>query len=250
MENSKVAFALALTGLITACGGGSGGGDKSSNDVVLEPSASTSLDGIYLGDGFEPSVGNLEFMAMVLDSKVYAISSQDIQYKGEIVPNTASDYMLSLTMYSNTDLSAFDLALVEGKYESKNFINGEYDRRFGGSGEFALEYIPELYEQPASLEQVSGTWTDANTSRPPSVTINSNGEVFGTDADGCVYSGNVRVPKSDRNLYEIGLKIESCSQYTGDYSGAGFISADATETALIVIVSNSSHSMPFTLIKD
>lgn len=253
MGKLKLILMLSISFLFSACGGGGGSGSVSpqtQDGADLEAKSEAGLlDGIYIGDALEMPNNEFVIMAFVMDNEIHAFANNGTQYEGEIIPIIDDVYNLSLIMYDGSNLSAFDQAIVEGTYEPGKFIDGEYDRRFGASGEFKLEYAQSMSEKRASLDLVNGIWSTDNLSSMASVTIEENGDLFGTDSDGCTYTGKLQAPRSDRNLYKVNVSVENCSQYTGSYSGlASQITYDSKET-LAVFMANSSYAYSLNFVK-
>lgn len=86
---------------------------------------------------------------------------------------------------------------------------------------------------------------DSSLSDPPTITIDSDGDFFGTNGVGYTYTGAFKVSQSDRNVYEVSLLIENCSQYNGTYSGL----ATVLSGSLFAFASNAFYSWPFILEK-
>lgn len=85
------------------------------------------------------------------------------------------------------------------------------------------------------------------TSVSNSVTINTNGDIYGTDADGCVYSGSLSLPDSTKNLYRVNLLIESCGNSNGNYTGLMTGFGSVQPSLLLMLVSNDSYGFSFQL---
>lgn len=245
MQRTKLFLALSLTVALSACGGGSSsGGSNDSNVNISTVSEQPSPDGIYRGTGRDAS-GELEFIALVHDYQIHAVSTGNIQYEGEIISYPgSSEYGLSLLMYGS-DLSVFDQAVVDGTYTPEDTIRGEWRQSLGGTGNFTLSYEAVIYEQPASIADITGTWGDTNLSTPPTITIDRDGDFYGSDSAGCSYTGNFSVPRADRNMFKVQLLVENCSFLNGTYAGlAAVLGAEGSET-IFAFAANNSESWPF-----
>lgn len=233
---------------LAACGGGSSddGDSPSSGEQVSDNT--NQLNGIYYGEGNESGFGQFEVISFVQDGRIYATANTGVGYSGSIKAGSGNEVTGSLTLY-DFDNAAFDTAALNGEYASKDYIDVAYARQTGPEGLVSLAYSAQAYEQPASLSKIAGVWTVTNLAANTSVTINSEGEFFGTDSEGCVFSGSFSVPNSNANLYNVDLKLESCGQINGQYSGLSAWSSTQTGEQLLALVSNSEYGFAYDFIK-
>ena len=234
-------FALGLT----ACGGGGSSDTSNTGANVINASA---MNGIYVGEGSESGFGTFELIAFIQGGQIRAVADTGVGYSGALTAKEDGTYQSSLTLY-DFDAAAFDTAGVQGNFESASFFDGSYERSSGPSGSFSATYSAAAYEQPASLDMIDGTWAVTNATVSNSITINTNGDFFGTDADGCVYSGEISVPNPNRNLYQADLLIESCGSVNGSYTGLIGAGINSSGDTLLMLVSNSSFGFAFDLSK-
>ncbi len=75
-----------------------------------------------------------------------------------------------------------------------------------------------------TLAELGGTYTmDVTGVFRTSVTISADGTITGSDETGCVFNGNVVIPDTQYNVYEVSYTAANCpdSQRNGQYSGLG-----------------------------
>lgn len=242
---ARIAVLLSAASLImTACGGG---GDSSTNNKKAPENPE--MDGIYFGQGFEENFGSFEFITFVQDGQLIAISDTGVGYRGALTINDAQNtYTTRLRLY-DFDGSRFDDATTQGTFISRNSFTGSYSRTSGFSGDFRAAYAAEAYEQPSSIEKVAGIWSSTNTIASNSVTINANGEVFGTDSDGCIYSGEISTPNTSRNLYKVSFRIENCEAVNGSYFGLAATGQSPQGDWLTLLAGNEKYGFAFDFAK-
>lgn len=247
MKTGIVTLISVVSLTLSGCGGGGGDGRVAAADP--ETSNPSVMNGIYWGTGNESNFGAFELIAFVQDGELYAISDTGVGYRGSLsVDNDQKSYQSKLDLY-DLDNSKFDAASAEGSFEPKAKFTGRYDRSSGVTGNFEATYSADAYEQSSSLEKVSGVWTEITTSASNSVTINSNGEIYGTDSDGCVYSGNIATPDTSRNLYNVDFQIENCGNVNGGYSGLAATGSDSSGDWLTLLAGNANYGFAFEFIK-
>lgn len=83
-----------------------------------------------------------------------------------------------------------------------------------------------------TLAELGGTYTmDVTGVSRTSVTISADGTITGSDETGCVFNGNVVIPDTQYNVYEVSYTAANCpdSQRNGQYSGLGAYDPDLAE---------------------
>lgn len=246
MVVGRITLAFIVVSSLTACGGG-GGGSSSGGD---DPEVSTSqVDGLYLGQGNEVGLGTFTVVAIVKDGRLQAVSDTGVLYSGSMNLQESSRFSSSLVLYDEYDSMRYGTASMSGSYVGLESISGDYNASTGAAGSVSLSYVPEIYERPASLNLISGSWSVYNLSTPTTVTFDQNGDIFGTDSNGCVFSGGATVPDGNRNLYKVNLRIESCGEYNGSYSGLGSLVSESGSEDFIIIATNSNHGFGLDLIR-
>jgi len=97
------------------------------------------------------------------------------------------------------------------------------------NGTFNLSYRA-LYEDSSSLDLTAGTWIWSEASAGGSLytvvfDIDINGNLFGTDSAGCIYSGRVSLIDEQFNAYAATFSVTDCLLNSGDYNGLAWISS-------------------------
>lgn len=98
-----------------------------------------------------------------------------------------------------------------------------FDIQGGDSGWSDLYASPALYRRGLTLAELAGSYDVSNafTGITGTATLAGNGTITGSDELGCQYSGNVSIPDTRFNLFEVTFTISSCSGYNGTYEGLG-----------------------------
>ena len=113
----------------------------------------------------------------------------------------------------------------------------------GTDTQSTLRYQSALYNRTASLSKVAGVYMFNNGPYTATISINSNGQLTGSDADGCVLNGTVSVPKSSHNDYHVTANVESCPS-SGAYAGEALLddsSNGGQDNVLLLAIRSSSN---------
>jgi len=200
-------FFLFLSLLLTACGGG--GGSSSERDA--------NLDGVWVGSFYEEGVA-YDLHALIYENKVYAYSERgDTFYEGRLfskgskVSGTIDIYQLGGGFFDETSISGIivEQDRITAKVDSGATLDLIYD---------------DIFERPSSLNMVSGIWTMTVGSDTTTIVVGSDGVVDGSDSDGCIYSGSIKTPDINRNIYKLNLIVSNCGSFSGPATGYATLS--------------------------
>ena len=247
MKLKQFFLVVALVTGLTACGGGSSdSGGSSAATASVSP-----VNGIYMGDGFERLTGTntvfeYSLVAIVYEGKVQSLSNSGLTYSSTISAQSSTEYRGLFRAYEAVG-DFIETIEVDGSFEQKSNLSGTYTRQDRYEGSFSLDYVPEAYETPANIDLIDGSWNVTNSEASASLTIDSSGQFFGSDADGCVFSGKITVPDPTVNVYQVNLRQENCGDIDGTYNGLASIDTTGQSPILLTIVSNSSFSFPYLL---
>lgn len=198
---SRLAAALALSGLLTACGGG--GGDDSTGAATPGEA-----QGAYAGT-LTGSTSSIFRMLVLEDDQVWAIygnqAGNTFQIRGFMQGQGASSNgtftAANVIDYGDVPPAA---GAVNATYTASN-VNGTVAGA-AGSISFAGTKLPAnefAYDTPASLAGVAGAWTlgvlDGSVA---AVTIAANGSLTG-NAGGCNFTGSLTPRASGKNVFDV-----------------------------------------------
>ena len=129
----------------------------------------------------------------------------------------------------------------------------------GDSGTFFLAYESEVSERVSPLENLSATWTTTDSlGFTLTMNVGSDGQIIGSDTNGCMYNGNSSVLAPSFNIYRLDITVTSCTERSGSYAGlATIINKDdlpqvrclACNGLLILVISNADSSITAALEK-
>lgn len=224
------------------------------------PGPDLSPAGLYLAGEFTSTSGGLPVVhqvdAVISESYDVQVISSDLHYAGTV--DVDEDRLSgSLTEYRGASGPFFGLdgvhnITLDGNADD-NGLFGDYSGS-GDEGRFNLVYS-ELYERASSLGLTSGVWSYTELASGGGVytvtlTVDSNGELFGSDTDGCVFTGRIDIINSDYNAYRATASVSSCGELDGNYTGLAYLSdtANGINTALTFSISNASHAFRVFLI--
>ena len=114
---------------------------------------------------------------------------------------------------------------LDGDVSEQDGIFGTYVGN-DDQGRFALSYS-SLYEDGSSLDLLSGIWVFNQASSGGgiytiTVDIDANGQLFGSDTFGCVFSGQMLIIDDRYSSYRVAVSVSSCGEVNGDYNGLAF----------------------------
>jgi hypothetical protein len=99
-----------------------------------------------------------------------------------------------------------------------------------------------IYTQSTSLQTIAGTYTrQLDAGFAITITISSTGEITGSDSAGCVYNGQLTLPRPDRTLFRVSqLTVSNCSgpfaSFNGSYTGLATLSPETAGGPLNALV--------------
>jgi len=121
--------------------------------------------------------------------------------------------------------------------------NNQFASQLTGDGDFSADYrlftffqitagdqgfgdfyaAPALYRRMTTLSGLAGSYSVRNafTGYAGQATITGKGHVSGSDELGCQYSGNIAIPDTRFNVFEIAVVISNCPGFNGSYEGLG-----------------------------
>ena len=128
---------------------------------------------------------------------------------------------------------------LSGSFSPRGNMTATYTAP-GGSSSTYNGYLDvsynTIYVNPAALPLLVGTWSNTF---GLSFTI-GEGKFTGSDnQDGCYYSGNISVPSSADNIYELTVAISGCNK-AGNYNGLGFI--NGTSFTYFISIPDQAYS--------
>ena len=242
--------------ILTACGGG--GGSSSATNTNASANNSGTPEGIWTGK-FHSNVTGYDYAAqgMVTGNlnSVFTAWWQSPQagtgeavYSGNI--GTSGDNLsATLTGYAPSGFSfpnktSVSNVSISGTFTQFSTAQGTYSGG-GDNGTFSLNYQTALYEQPASISIVNGTWSDAGGpvgAVVHTVIVDSTGKITGGDTTGCIYSGNVNIPNSSRNIYSVNMGISNCPE-SGSYAGLAYYNNSGGSKSFTYAISGNAGAM-------
>jgi len=136
-------------------------------------------------------------------------------------PEPASTLTLrgTITQYNETTGALISSGTAQVSLQRGTSIALTYTLASGKTGSYSLPYVSYPYEQPSSLAIVAGSYTAASAaaagaSQIASLTIDSMGNLTGSDNAGCNYTGTVTVVNPIYNAYQLNNVTEACSSTT------------------------------------
>lgn len=136
------------------------------------------------------------------------------------------------------DGTTYGSVLIRGLVDTATSLNLTY-QGVGDTGDIAVTY-DAVYENGSALTTVAGDWSfDAGGGDTVDISIAANGDITGSDSDGCTFGGSVSLIDPAFNAYQVDLTVATCAA-AGSYSGlAAVLDGAAAGDTLLIAVSNS-----------
>ena len=194
--------AMAAAVLLAACGGG---GDSDGEDTPPPPAPVTSsAEGFWVG---KSSTGWDVSLAILENGESWGV----YQYNGILYgalhgATTSSNGNLSGSGAEvNFATGAVATSAYQGSYTPKSSLNLQTQSGVTFSGAYA-----SVYDQPASLTTLAGTYTGSGvaTGAPVQsavVTVSASGAINSPPSLGCSASGTVKPRASGKNVFDLSL---------------------------------------------
>lgn len=195
-------IAMVAVALISACGGGGG----SAPDTTLAPRGTYtgsfiengqpfSLEGIVTdsGDGYFFSITGNVIINAKIDTDGNEVSGLFDSYAGI----DGSEFSLVGERFASGSLVGS---------VSANSLTSSFQTSLGSAGAVNVTKSP-ANSIAGTLAEVAGTWGVNDSSGVTIIVIESDGDVIGSDDQGCQYSGHVTISPSGANAHKLSLDV-------------------------------------------
>jgi hypothetical protein len=222
--------------VLSGCGGGSG-----SSTSETQPPPVQNADGIWRGVTVDKD-RTCEVYMMTCSGEMVAFSSSSSDcaavYKGSFTVNgnnfsgESEAYAIGGEKGGSVTFSGTvaEQSNMSGNFSSSNGNTGTYDFTYGQGS-----------DHPSSLEQVEGTWAYSYPDGSfVNAVIDSQGEISGSDSNGCVFTGVISLMDPDKSIYSIDYDVSQCAAHNGSYDGLAALGTDTdTRNDEIIFVAAS-----------
>jgi hypothetical protein len=237
----KKYYALALCGLITACGGG--GGDSGGSTPA--PVANVEAQGLWSGTG---STGYTLNAVILETGEFYSMfSSGGVAYGIDYGTGTSSGSTFSgslVEFYIPTNQTF--TGNLAGTVTAKSSLSGSTTYNNGNTGTFSMVYNT-AYDTPATLSAITGTYTGTYyTGAPVTMAVTSTGVVNGTSTN-CSFTGTALPRSTGKNVYNVNLTFtgSQCAPGAGTASGIAVLGTSNGSTYIYTAGINSAKTNGF-----
>lgn len=198
---------------LMACSGGSGDS--------LGKTSTSELAGIWQGTVTQ-SAGTASTIGLIRrNGEYHFLSGNETSY-------TTGNFQISGDRFSGSgpeyDDAGVEIVALSGDFVSKQSLSGVGRVNGVQTSSFELNY-DSIYERGSSLARVVGTYSDTDGTYTETYTIDSSGDITGSDTDGCVINGQISIVNSAYNDYGIQLTVSNCA-ISGNYTGAAVLLDD------------------------
>jgi hypothetical protein len=252
MKIDKVSVSLLLAvvlGLASGCGGGGGGWEIASGPFEIAPPEAVDPGGIWIGTVESPDLGNAVGISTsagelrIMDDRGVSLFAQVQQVGYDFVDPDASLFAVPGSVFSS-GTSVVNGPVNAAIYEQEAIGMGVLPNT--GDELYFQALYSEIHRRNSSLTRVSDTWQDESDN---TYTIDADGSIFGQNARGCVYDGQISLIDMDYNVYRVEINTSSCQEENGNFSGLGavFDDAEAGENGRLLILASEGDIRALTL---
>lgn len=236
LMNGKTVLAIALAGLVAGCGGGGGSSNNTANQDPQGLWNGTSTTGYELGTVV---LETGEYYGMFWKNGVaYGADHGTATVSGSSFSGNLQEFYIPTNQVISGNIS--------GTFVPKSTMTVTTSYNNANTSTSKLTYNAS-YDTPASLAQITGTYTgNYYTDTSVNVSISSNGVVSGISG-GCNIGGTVAPRATGKNVYNVNLVFSGtgCAPGQGQSNGVGILSVVNGSTYLYTAGLNSSQTNGF-----
>jgi hypothetical protein len=249
----KFTIYILMSASLVACGGGGGGGSGSGgSSSASSPVQNESANGIWSGITTTPGYGSSETVAFFNDGELVAINiDYDEFYQGT--------YKINGSSISATNIRGYEVGgpyggngSFEGIVSSQGTLRATVDASTGTTSDLDLVYESAYSERSISLSDLTGSWSGSVPGLSFAIIIDQSGSFAASGSDGCSVSGQLTIPRADRNMIKGDLTISGSNcLVSGNYSGLAVL-ADNFEVndTLLIGYSNNNYGFAYGAVRN
>lgn len=222
---NKPLITSSLAFLLSACGGGSG--DTGTGQTTSTTSSASIADVAGVFSGTYSTGGQQYFVDGIVSpsGELRVITQFNEQLGGELTVNgenftisTLSSFISPGNLSDNYYAALFNENGTASGTISKTEIAGtsEFTNQ---TANFSLTKEAELTNLGADLADVVGNYVTPD--YLTSISFDVDGMISGLDDEGCLYNGQLSIPATNINVYEVSLVVENCGEANDTYAGLG-----------------------------
>jgi len=227
--------------LMVACSSGS-------QNSTPGPGANARPGGVWVGQIVAP--GDVQPVVAVTtdagDFRVLSVTTE-AQFAGTmtVTGNSGTGTGLGWAADGTTwdDGSGLTSLEITANITERTQISGDWTAGSGETGTYTLDY-DNVHARPSSLASLADTWFFTDGAYSLFLSIDGNGDITGSDTDGCVFNGSSFIPDAAFNTYALTIDLSGCGAFNGTYQGLAFLTDSvATEDTLVVALDDGTNSV-------
>jgi CRISPR-associated protein Csb1 len=138
----------------------------------------------------------------------------------------------------------FTTSTLNGTFAEQSDIGGTFSSSYGTTGTLSVSFDP-LFNRPSPLALLEGTWSYTEPGYSISIDVDDQGEINGSDSDGCVFFGVASVLDPEHNTYGIDIDVTNCGPMNDTYSGLAILNDELTLNDTLRYFVYSQHYILF-----
>jgi len=215
--NTQVGFkiiSLSSILVLTACGSSGGSDTPVNND----------LGGIWNGtvistDGAESSIGLISEAG-----KLFFLTDDELVLGS--VGTSENDFNGTADSYSPEGVAIG--GKFSGTFTARSIFSGSASYQGTQTSTFTYTY-DDAHARGSSFDAVAGTYSETEGGYTETYTIDSEGNITGSDTDGCVFGGSLSLLDTQYNMYDFRLIASNCGDFNGTYNGLAALMDDTEQ---------------------
>jgi hypothetical protein len=218
------------------CGGGSSSGGSGSD---TNPSRANGIwHGTFVERGFTYNISALTFDGEIVaySQSAGAIYMGTYTVSGNQITGTVNGFFIGGGRFTTSTLN--------GTFAEQSDIGGTFSSSYGTTGTLSVSFDP-LFNRPSPLALLEGTWSYTEPGYSISIDVDDQGEINGSDSDGCVFFGVASVLDPEHNTYGIDIDVTNCGPVNDTYSGLAILNDELTLNDTLRYFVYSQHYILF-----
>ena len=198
--------------------------------VLPDQSPAGIYTGMFKSLAIDPSPNRMVAGAVDEDNRLHLMIQDGLSQYGGVVSVGGDKLTGTLTEYLGARARFFGFdgvrsITLDGTVTERDRLFGDYSG--DDEGFFGLDYV-DTYENATSLDQTTGVWSFNLSSSGGAVysitlDIDPDGLIFGTDTNGCVFSGSLGIIDARYGVYSSIVTLSMCDALNGEYDGLAYL---------------------------
>ena len=221
-------------------GEGYGSSERESDTLTVTAAA---VAGLVIGNGCCKGLEPFAVAGITTDSGEDRFLLLDTHYVGKVGQAQAAYATCGTCLAGElkaADPNDFKLLAVTPRTSARASVRTQQPTPSLNAVEFSVPY-DKSFARPAGAAAIQGIYTtNLGTGYTLTFTVDSTGQVIGSDTNGCRLAGRFSPGRATENQYGVKLEVSACGRSDGLYKGRAALIFDATGEAAELFLSASN----------